>query len=348
MPGKKNKDAALAMQNAAKTLLANIRFSAIDRPIRTVTMTSTQPNEGKTTVANNLAIAAATSGRRTIIVECDMRRRSVANMIGVHAPHGLCAVLSGRVRLEDAVAATSQPNLYFLDVEPGVPNPPDIIASKRFHKLVADLSKAYDFVIFDTPPVGAFVDAAELAGQTDGTLFVVRENFTRRELAQSALEQLKKAGGNVLGCVMNYCEHTSNDYYSYYYKEKKVEQLPGLDQVARETHANPDLAPAPDAREFDNVAAAEAEHAPAPAPAAKKPKRRGPSPDETGAFLAAARESAAKRHHAVGDYAAAEAEVRAPYAPSTGRAVEAPVPAYGGAKQQRGGYVPSKKNPYIR
>ena len=343
MPGKKNKDATLAMQNAAKTLLANIRFSAIDRPIRTVTMTSTQPNEGKTTVANNLAIAAATSGRRTIIVECDMRRRSVANMIGVHAPHGLCAVLSGRVRLEDAVVATSQPNLYFLDVEPGVPNPPDIIASKRFHKLVSDLAKAYDFVIFDTPPVGAFVDAAELAGQTDGTLFVVRENFTRRELAQNALEQLKKAGGNVLGCVMNYCEHTSNDYYSYYYKEKKVERIQGLDQVARDTHVNAELVSEPAYDEESKAAAHVSAPAPAPAPA-KKPKLRGSSPDETGAFLAAARESAAKRHHAVGGDAA-EAEVRAPYAPPAGR-VEAPVPAYGA--KQRGGYVPNKKNPYVR
>lgn len=343
MPGKKNKDATLAMQNAAKTLLANIRFSAIDRPIRTVTMTSTQPNEGKTTVANNLAIAAATSGRRTIIVECDMRRRSVANMIGVHAPHGLCAVLSGRVRLEDAVVATSQPNLYFLDVEPGVPNPPDIIASKRFHKLVSDLAKAYDFVIFDTPPVGAFVDAAELAGQTDGTLFVVRENFTRRELAQNALEQLKKAGGNVLGCVMNYCEHTSNDYYSYYYKEKKVERIQGLDQVARDTHVNAELVSEPAYDEESKAAAHVSAPAPAPAPA-KKPKLCGSSPDETGAFLAAARESAAKRHHAVGGYAA-EAEVRAPYAPPAGR-VEAPVPAYGA--KQRGGYVPNKKNPYVR
>lgn len=343
MPGKKNKDATLAMQNAAKTLLANIRFSAIDRPIRTVTMTSTQPNEGKTTVANNLAIAAATSGRRTIIVECDMRRRSVANMIGVHAPHGLCAVLSGRVRLEDAVVATSQPNLYFLDVEPGVPNPPDIIASKRFHKLVSDLAKAYDFVIFDTPPVGAFVDAAELAGQTDGTLFVVRENFTRRELAQNALEQLKKAGGNVLGCVMNYCEHTSNDYYSYYYKEKKVERIQGLDQVARDTHVNAELVSEPAYDEESKAAAHVSAPAPAPAPV-KKPKLRGSSPDETGAFLAAARESAAKRHHVVGGYAA-EAEVRAPYAPPAGR-VEAPVPAYGA--KQRGGYVPNKKNPYVR
>ena len=343
MPGKKNKDATLAMQNAAKTLLANIRFSAIDRPIRTVTMTSTQPNEGKTTVAYNLAIAAATSGRRTIIVECDMRRRSAANMIGVHAPHGLCAVLSDRVRLEDAVTATNQPNLYFLDVEPGVPNPPDIIASKRFHKLVSNLAKAYDFVIFDTPPVGAFVDAAELAGQTDGTLFVVRENFTRRELAQNALEQLKKAGGNVLGCVMNYCEHTSNDYYSYYYKEKKVERIQGLDQVARDTHVNAELVSEPAYDEESKAAAHVSAPAPAPAPV-KKPKLRGSSPDETGAFLAAARESAAKRHHVVGGYAA-EAEVRAPYAPPAGR-VEAPVPAYGA--KQRGGYVPNKKNPYVR
>lgn len=212
----------LVVQNAAKTLLANIRFSSVDNPIRVITLTSSTPNEGKSTVALNLAQAIATSGKSVVLVECDMRRRSLADMIGARTRGGLYAVLSEQMTIEEAVVETSQKNLYFLDSEPHIPNPADIIASKRFRRLVQALRETFQYVIFDTPPVGTFVDAAEVGHLSDGVLFVVRENFAKRTEVQAAFDQLRRAEVNVIGAVMNYCEtETSEYYYSYYTKEGK-------------------------------------------------------------------------------------------------------------------------------
>lgn len=212
----------LVVQNAAKTLLANIRFSSVDNPIRVITLTSSTPNEGKSTVALNLAQAIATSGKSVVLVECDMRRRSLAGMIGARTRGGLYAVLSEQMTIEEAVVETSQKNLYFLDSEPHIPNPADIIASKRFRRLVEALRETFQYVIFDTPPVGTFVDAAEVGHLSDGVLFVVRENFAKRAEVQAAFDQLRRAEVNVIGAVMNYCEaETSEYYYSYYTKDGK-------------------------------------------------------------------------------------------------------------------------------
>ena len=214
----KNTD-KLVVQNAA--LLANIRFASVDDPIRTITVTSSIPNEGKSTVSINLAQAIATSGKSVLLVEADMRRRSLADMLGVRSRGGLYAVLSEQVSIDQAIV------FYFLDAEPHIPNPADIIVSHRFAKLVKALSAKFQYVIFDAPPVGTFIDAAEIASLTDGALFVVRENFTKREEALNAIGQLKKSEKvKLIGTVMNYCEtETSEYYYSYYTKDgKKVKK----------------------------------------------------------------------------------------------------------------------------
>ena len=217
----KNTD-KLVVQNAAKTLLANIRFASVDDPIRTITVTSSIPNEGKSTVSINLAQAIATSGKSVLLVEADMRRRSLSDMLGVRSRGGLYAVLSEQISIDQAIVETGQKNFYFLDAEPHIPNPADIIVSHRFAKLVKAL-----YVIFDAPPVGTFIDAAEIASLTDGALFVVREDFTKREEALNAIAQLKKSEKvKLIGTVMNYCEtETSEYYYSYYTKDgKKVKK----------------------------------------------------------------------------------------------------------------------------
>ena len=208
-----------AVQNAAKTLLANIRFASVDRPIRSLVITSSIPNEGKTTTSINLAQAIATSGKRVLLVDCDMRHRSAAREIGVHAKSGIYAVLTDQVPLELAVMPTAQQNMSFLDVEPNIPNPADIISSKRFARLVSILEETYDYVIFDTPPVGAFVDAAILASLTDAAAVVVREKFTKRDELLNAYEQLEKSGANVIGVIMNCCDVKTSEYYYVYYNE---------------------------------------------------------------------------------------------------------------------------------
>lgn len=205
--------------NAAKTLLANIRFMSVDQPYRTLAFTSTVPNEGKTFVVANLGSAIATSGKTCLLVECDMRRRSLANTLSVHAKHGLYAVMSGQSSLRGAVVRTRTPNLYFLDAEPHIPNPSDIIASKHFQRMMDEMSQAFDYVIFDTPPVGTFVDAAVLGSKVDAVFLVVRENYVHRDDCRAAAEQLCASGSNLVGAVMNFCEHHGSEYYDYYYYE---------------------------------------------------------------------------------------------------------------------------------
>lgn len=229
---KENNDRVF-MQNAIKTLATNIRFASVDNPVQTLVITSSVPNEGKSTIAIALAQAIATGGQSVLLVECDMRRRSIANMMAVHARTGIYSVLSGAVTLEDAVIETSTRGMYFLDCEPHIPNPVDILSSKRFHRFAQDLRQEYDFVIFDTPPLSAFVDAAVLSTTVDATLLVARQNFVKRDELTASYAQLQKAGANVIGVVMNYCENEKSDYYySYYAKDgKKGSERSGHDSA---------------------------------------------------------------------------------------------------------------------
>lgn len=285
MPRKKKASSdALVVQNAAKTLLANIRFASVDRPVKSIVLTSSVPNEGKSTVAYNLAQAIASSGKRTLLVECDMRRRSLADMVGARARHGIYAVLSGQVELDEALVATSHRNLFFLDSEPHIPNPADILSSQRFRKLVAQMESDFDYVVIDTPPVGTFVDAAIIATLADATALVVRERFVKRAELQNAYDQLKKADANVIGVIMNMCEAESSEYYyAYYNKEgKRVRkseghvsdgpQLPQQRGSVVEVRDEP-VVPATPARQ-------------------QRPAQKKVSPSETAAFTAAAAASA--------------------------------------------------------
>ena len=205
------------IQNAAKSLVANIRFASIDNQVRSLVVTSSVPNEGKTTIAIALAQAIASLGERVLLVECDMRRRSLANVLGAHSRGGLYAVVCGQMDLEEAVATTSTRGLHFLDVEPHIPNPEAVLNSKRFVAFCESAAASYRYVIFDTPPLTAFVDAAVLSTVVDGTLLVVGENIVRRDELASSHAQLEKAGANLIGAVMNLCKSEKSEYYTEYY-----------------------------------------------------------------------------------------------------------------------------------
>lgn len=208
------------LQNAVKTLAANIRFASVDNPIKTLVVTSSIPNEGKSTISVELARALAAGGKDVLIVEGDLRRRTLAGMLGVHPRHGVYGVLSGQVALDEAaVSVGGKSNLWFLDAEPHIPNPVDIFSSRRFHRFVDSLRRTYDYVIFDTPPLSTFVDAAVLGSVADGTLLVVREDFVKREDLVASYDQLRKAEANVIGAVLNYCDTKRGDYYYSYYKQ---------------------------------------------------------------------------------------------------------------------------------
>ena len=215
-----------AIRNAANTLLANIEFSSIDEPVKTVAITSSVPNEGKSTITLSLAAAAGQAGKTVLVMEGDLRRRSLRSVLNAHPQHGLHSVLTGSCSLMDAVTETPLKGVSFLDAEPGIPNPEEILSSRRYASLLELARDAFDFVIVDTPPVGAFADAAVVARQVDGAILVVRENFTEKRDAVLAMNQLKASTAHVLGVVMNCEERASGSgygyYYGYYYEDKKV------------------------------------------------------------------------------------------------------------------------------
>lgn len=205
------------LSNASKTLLANIRFASVDEKVKTLVITSSMSNEGKTIVATNLANAIATSGKRVLIVDCDMRRRCIGRLLDIHPANGIYAVMTGEATLNETIMPTSIPNLYFMDSEPNIPSPPDILSTKRFASLVDKLRDLFDYVIFDTPPVSLFVDAAVLSSLVDGTIVVARQRQTKRSALVKTIQQLRTAQARILGTVVTFCnDDDSNYYYAYY------------------------------------------------------------------------------------------------------------------------------------
>ena len=230
---KKASSNSLEVQNAAKTMLANIRFASVDSPMQSIAITSSVPNEGKTTTTIELAKAIASAGSSVLLVEADMRRRSAAAALGVHASHGAYAVMSKVATLEEAVISTGIANLHFLDVEPNIPNPADILSSRAYARLVDLACDKYDYVLFDTPPVGTFVDAAILSRLVDGVIMVVKIGGAKRDEILAAYDQLQKAEAHIIGACATFCEGTGSEYYYAYYNkdnervnpEKEVRRL---------------------------------------------------------------------------------------------------------------------------
>ena len=145
-----------------------------------------------------------------------MRKRSLAARLGRHGLHGIYDVLSGEADITEAVTPTGTENLWFLDAEPNIPNPTDIVSSKRFRGLLQGLRREFGYVVMDTPPLGAFVDAAVLGSVADATVLVVRQNYVRRDDMVASFTQLKQADANVIGTVLNYCEDDGLGHYGYY------------------------------------------------------------------------------------------------------------------------------------
>ena len=240
MKGKKNNNGIAVIDqsliDACKSLFANICFTKVDSDIKTICVTSSHASEGKSTTSLNLAIAIADSGKKTLLVENDMRKRALSKALMVAAEHDICDLIRGNIRIEDAVVETPYENLYFLDVAPGVPSPSDILGSERYARLVKRLRERFDYVIFDTPPTLLFVDSAIVSNLVDGTLLVVRERSTKKSVAAKALAQLQKANANIIGVSMSCCQVHKDDYYYYnYYSDETGEK------IGRSFHASPEI-----------------------------------------------------------------------------------------------------------
>ena len=205
------------IQETFKTLRTNIDFSGED--VKAVCITSALPGDGKSTVSYNLARAFAESGRRTLLIDADMRKSVLRKAVwqSGDAGQGLSFYLVGRRKYEETVCQTNLRTLDIVFAGQFPPNPSELLGTKRFANMVSRAKGEYSFIIIDTPPVGSVIDAAVVARVCDGSVLVLKDGAISYRLAQRCKTQLEAAGTKILGCVLNDVDMSANRYYGHYY-----------------------------------------------------------------------------------------------------------------------------------
>ena len=217
-------------EEAIKTLRTNIQFAGMD--IKTITVTSCYPNEGKSDIAFQLAKEIGNMNKRVLFVDADIRKSSMVNRYQVKQKViGLSQYLSGQAGRNEIFYSTNFSNLDIIFAGPLAPNPSELLEQASFEALMEFERSFYDYVIVDTPPIGNLIDAAVVAKQCDGAILVIESGLVSRRVAEKAKDQLEKSGCRVLGAVLNKVDVRKDRYYSrynskynyYYYKsdEKK-------------------------------------------------------------------------------------------------------------------------------
>lgn len=206
------------ISEAYRTLRTNIQFSTLDKPARTLLVTSPNPVEGKSVTAANLAIVMAQAGLKTVLIDADLRRPVQHKLFGASNQTGLTTlVLQEEPFLDGAVQDTEIENLEVITSGPIPPNPSELLGSRRMGLLLEKLKEKYDVILFDSPPTLAVTDASVLATRVDGVVVVADAGRTRRDIALRAKDNLLKVGANILGIVLNRLGHREGGYYYYYY-----------------------------------------------------------------------------------------------------------------------------------
>lgn len=204
---------------AFRQLRANLFFSAPAEQQGVLMVSSPSGGNGKTTVATNLAIAIALSGRRVLLIDANFRRAALPRIFPQIRPEGLSNILIGQSRLSDLVTGTAIPGLDVLGSGPTPPNPAELLGSSYLRDLVVDARSRYDQVIFDGPPVLLVSDAMVLAGAVDGVLLVCQYRSTSRGALQRARTQLEAINSRIFGAVLNMVETRAGGYFRKHYRE---------------------------------------------------------------------------------------------------------------------------------
>lgn len=211
---------------AYRTLRTSIRFLAVDRPLRTIQITSPAAGEGKTTTTANLAVALARAGERVIIVSCDLRRPRLHEFFGLSNNVGFTSVLLGEVPLSGALQRVPDVNnLWLLASGPLPPNPSELLSSARATEVLSGLQAYADTVLIDCPPVLPVTDSAVLSGKVDGTLVLVAARSTTRKQVARTVEILRQVNAPLVGTVLNNAPSEGTYTYLYRYYEQDADKV---------------------------------------------------------------------------------------------------------------------------
>ena len=201
---------------AFRSLRTNLEYSSVDDPAKTILVTSSGESEGKSTVAANLAIVEAQSGKNVIIIDADMRRPKVHFQFNKSNRKGLSDVVTGKMHIDDVLKTYEQvENLSIITCGTIPPNPSELLGSERMSLTLKELEDRFDLVILDTPPM-VVADTQILSGKVDGVIYVVVPGHTRAIVALRPVEELRRIGANVLGIVANKIPRSRDYYYGGY------------------------------------------------------------------------------------------------------------------------------------
>lgn len=202
---------------SCRALRTNILFSAADRKLQTLIVSSANQREGKTTSVIYLGTTMAQSGQRVLLIDTDMRRPRLHESTGVSRQTGLSNLILGDHNYDDVIKTTEIPNLFVLPCGPLPPNPAELLMTNRFKVVLEELAKRFDRIILDSPPVQAVTDAVVLSKLVDGVILVVRADKTLREDIRRSAKQIHDVGGWIFGVIVNEINAGDRSYDSYGY-----------------------------------------------------------------------------------------------------------------------------------
>ena len=200
---------------AFRAFRTNLQFLKVEGNPRSFVFTSAGPGEGKSTTAANLAIAIAQAGSTVCLVDGDLRKPRVADLMGVEGAVGVTDILIGRVTLAEALQGWGQPNLVVLPAGHRPPNPSELLGSQEMGDLISNLRAQFDYVIIDAPPVLVVTDAALIAKDVGGALMVTAVGTARKEALADSLTTMERIDARVLGIVMTMVPTKGADSYGY-------------------------------------------------------------------------------------------------------------------------------------
>jgi capsular exopolysaccharide synthesis family protein len=204
------------VSEAFRSLRTNIEFSSVDKPTKIILVTSAGPGDGKTTVAVNLAAVFAQRGQKVVLVDADLRRPRVHRLLGMSNRVGLTDLFRDELKVGQVTRPCEGNEMLSIITSGNLPpNPAELLGSAKMLRILEDLLAEQDMIIVDSPP-SLVADAQVLAARVDGVLLVIQPGKTSVKTVRITLEQLKRAGGRILGVVLNRIPRDRGDYYGGY------------------------------------------------------------------------------------------------------------------------------------
>ena len=202
------------IKESYKKARTNIAYSIVKKGCKMISFTSSAKSEGKTITSVNIAIALAQQvDTKVLIIDCDLRRPRVQSVLEIPVSKGITNYLNFECEISDIIYNSKMDNLDAICCGTIPPNPSELLASDNMKDLVKELSNKYDYIIFDTPPIGVVIDALPIIKQTDGVVVVVRDNVTDIADYKKTIEILERSEANIIGAIFNDVEPVGKRKY---------------------------------------------------------------------------------------------------------------------------------------